>query len=281
MRMRNLVQFINAARLALPAFGIVVAIPAPASLAFAQKPKFHELRRFSAKTATQGVAVDSTAFYAIANSTITKHDKNSGKQLAQWKSTSDRRLIHLNHGIVLDGKLYCAHSNSPGVPATSSLEIFDTKTLKPIGTHSFGIYEGSLTWIDRHKGSWWAVFAHYTDKGLRGGGKTTKWTSLVQFDDKWRRRQAWVFPKSVIDKFEPYSCSGGGWGPDGRIYASGHDAGELYVLKLPKAGSTLVHVETIPLPITGQAFAWDQSQPGVIYGINRPKRQVVVAKLKK
>lgn len=242
---------------------------------------FREVRRYTAAEAKQGVAVDKDAFYAITNSAIGKYDRKTGRRIAGWKSSSALKLIHLNHGIVHDGKLYCAHSNSPGTPATSSLEIFDTKTLKHIGTHSFGIYEGSLTWIDRHDNAWWAVFAHYTKDKLRNGGKTTAWTSLTKFDDKWRRLQGWVFPKSVIAKFEPYSCSGGGWGPDGRLYVSGHDAGELYVLQLPTAGSTLRHVETLKLPITGQAFAWDESQPGVIFGINRAKRQVVVSRLVK
>lgn len=262
-------------------FIIIVTSMTGALPVFAAKPRFEVLRKYSAAEANQGVAVDGSAFYAIANTTIARYDRKSGKRLALWKSTRAHRLIHLNHGIVRQGKLYCAHSNSPGVPATSSLEIFDAKTLKHVGTHSFGIYEGSLTWIDRHDNAWWAVFAHYSDKALRGGGKTTKWTSLVKFDDKWRRLQAWVFPKTVIAKFEPYSCSGGGWGPDGRLYVSGHDAGELYVLTLPKAGSVLRHVETIPMPITGQAFAWDKSQPGVLFGINRPKKQVIAVKLRR
>jgi hypothetical protein len=33
------------------------------------------------------------------------------------------------------------------------------------------------------------------------------------------------------------------------------------------------------LPITGQGFAWDPSQPGVLFGIDRPKRQVVVIRV--
>lgn len=247
----------------------------------ASEKQFREVRRYTAAEAKQGVAVYKGSFYAITNSAIGKYDRQTGKRIASWKSSPGVKLIHLNHGIVHGGKLYCAHSNSPATPATSSLEIFDTKTLKHIGTHSFGIYEGSLTWIDRHDNAWWAVFAHYTKDKLRNGGKTTAWTSLIKFDDKWRRLQGWVFPKSVVAKFEPYSCSGGGWGPDGRLYVSGHDAGELYVLKLPKAGSTLQHVETLKLPITGQAFAWDKSQPGVIFGINRAKRQVVVSRLVK
>lgn len=263
----------------LTTFVIFVASGAAGAPAHSAPRVFEEVRRYSAPEATQGVAVDDAAFYAIANRTIAKYDKRTGKRVQLWTADKTRPLIHLNHGIVIKGKLYCAHSNSPGTPATSSIEIFDTKSLTHIGTHSFGVYEGSLTWIDWHDGAWWAVFAHYSNKSLSGGGRDTRWTSLVKFDAKWQRRQAWVFPSSVLKKFEPNSCSGGGWGPDGRIYCSGHDARELYVLRLPKAGSTLEHVETIPIANTGQAFAWDKSTPGVVYGIDRPKRQVIVSKL--
>ncbi|GAB4149095.1 MAG: hypothetical protein Tsb009_23200 [Planctomycetaceae bacterium] len=249
--------------------------------AFAQRRSFREIARFPAAEAIQGVAVDGQHFYAIANRTIGKYEKKSGRKVATWKSSRQFPLIHLNHGIVRNGKLYCAHSNSPGVPATSSVEIWDTKTLKHIDTHSFGIFEGSLTWIDWHDNTWWAVFAHYSSKALNAGGRDTRWTSLVKFDSRWRRLQSWVFPKSVLKKFEPYSNSGGGWGPDGRIYCSGHDAGELYVLRLPKSGSTLEHVETLPLNITGQAFAWDPSAPNMLYGISRAKKTVVVSRLEK
>ena len=238
---------------------------------------FKELNRFRAPEATQGVAVDKTAFYAIANAVIAKYDKKSGKRLKVWKADKTRPLIHLNHGIVKGGRLYCAHSNSPGVPATSSVEVFDAATLKHVSSHSFGIYEGSLTWMDWKDNAWWAVFAHYNGKEPRGRG--TRWTSLVKFDARWRRQQAWVFPKAVLKKFEPFSSSGGGWGSDGMLYCSGHDAKELYVLRLPKAGSTLELVDVAPIGNTGQAFAWDKSEPGVVYGISRPKRQVIVSRL--
>jgi ribose 5-phosphate isomerase B len=41
-----------------------------------------------------------------------------------------------NAGTVRDGSLYCAHSNFPRVPMASSVEIFDTGTMKHVGTHS-------------------------------------------------------------------------------------------------------------------------------------------------
>ena len=58
-------------------------------------------------------------------------------------------------------------------------------------------------------------------------------------------------------------------GPDGYLYLTGHDPAELYRMRLPKSGSVLELVDTIPMNIRGQGIAWDRSQPGVIYGIIR------------
>ncbi|NIR39319.1 MAG: hypothetical protein GWO22_26155, partial [Actinobacteria bacterium] len=52
--------------------------------------------------------------------------------------------------MVLDGKIYCAHSNYRYFPMTSSIEVWDADTLEHIGSHSIGIRLGSLTWLDKH-----------------------------------------------------------------------------------------------------------------------------------
>ncbi len=106
---------------------------------------------FEVPEAKQAVAVDRKYFYVINNSTITKHDKKNGKLLAKWDGTGEG-ITHLNSGVVIRGRLYCATSNYPGSPMAGSVEIFDASSLKHIGNHSFGIYTGSLTWTDRYKG---------------------------------------------------------------------------------------------------------------------------------
>jgi hypothetical protein len=238
------------------------------------------IARWDAPEATQAVAVDEQHFYAIASSVIGKYDKATGKQVARWAASEDYPLQHLNAGIIFDGRLYCSHSNFPTVPESSSVEIFDTKTLQHVGNHSFGYYEGSLTWVDQHDGSWWAVFAHYShNAGNNPLAKPHQYTSLVRFDKQWRRTGGWVFPTEVLDRFAPHSSSGGTWGSDGCLYCTGHDLGELYQLQIPKAGSTLKLVRTISLEITGQGIAWDRSSPGILYGISRPKRQVIVSRI--
>ncbi len=233
--------------------------------------------RWKAPGATQGVAVDARHFYAVANSRIAKYDKETGRKVAEW--SGDRsRFPHINSCEVIGRELVCASSNFPGLPMTSSVEVFDPVRMIHLRTLSLGQQIGSLTWIDRRDGVWWAAFANYDDKGGEPN-RGHAYTQLVQLDDQGRRLQGWSFPVSVLGRFKPMSSSGGSFGPDGRLYVTGHDHPELYVLELPKGGSTLDHVATIEAPIEGQAIAFDKSRPGVLYGISRPNREVVVMRL--
>jgi hypothetical protein len=79
--------------------------------------------------------------------------------------------------------------------------------------------------------------------------------------------------------FAGRSNSGGAFGADGRIYATGHDAPEVYVLRLPRAGATLELVDILPAPIAGQGIAWDPMEENVLWGIVKSARQVVVTRL--
>ncbi len=243
---------------------------------------FEETSRFNAPEAFQGVGVDENHFYAVTNQAIGKYEKKTGNLAGQWKGPKDGPIIHLDSAVVVEGKLYCAHSNYPESPMTSSVEIWDTKTMKHIGTRSFGIHWGSLTWIDRYNGSWWTVFANYNQifGSSQAAYGNTRWTTMVKFDDNWQWQQAWVLPAKLTPKFGVMSNSGGSWGPDGLLYLSGHDPAEVYVMKLPEAGSVLEWIDTIPLNIAGQGIAWDRSDPGTIYGIIRSKLQVTSSRLK-
>lgn len=250
----------------------------------AQDGGFTVERRLSAPEAHQAVAVDSNYVYAITNRAIGKYDKETGEQVDRWAGAEDGPIIHLNSGIVRNDTLYSAHSNYPGVPMTSSIEMWDVTTMTHVGSHSFGIYQGSATWIDWHAGDWWVAFAHYgageDGEGPSGGvpGKGSEWTTLVRFSPDWQRRAAWTFPAAVIDRMQPYSTSGGAWGPDGRLYVTGHDRTEIYVLTMPAAGSTLQLEATLPFPGEGQGIAWDPSEADVLYGIRRDADEIVVTR---
>jgi hypothetical protein len=235
------------------------------------KSALEQIAEFAIPEANQGVGVDDKYFYAVDNQTIAKYDKKSGKLAAKWEGPKDGPIIHLDSAMLMDGKIYCAHSNWNEWPMTSSVEIWIAETMEHVGNHSFGINWGSLTWVDFYNGHWWAAFANYdvpygpnkTPYGYKAA------TQMVKFTADFRYVESWVMPKAILGKFESMSNSGGSWGPDGHLYLTGHDPAELYKMRLPKAGSVLELVEVIPMNIRGQGIAWDRSDRGVIYGIVR------------
>jgi len=235
------------------------------------KSRLEQIAEFNVPEANQGIAVDARHFYAIDNQAIAKYDKKTGALVKKWQGAKDGPIHHLDGGIVMEGKLYAAHSNYPDWPMTSSMEIWDTETMEHIGSHSFGINWGSLTWADFHDGFWWMTFANYDQ--LLGPGKTPYGykaaTQMIKFTTDFRMVESWVLPRPLLEKFEDMSNSGGSWGPDGFLYLTGHDPAELYRMKLPTAGSVLELVDAIEMNVRGQGIAWDRTDPGVIYGIVR------------
>lgn len=237
------------------------------------------IRTYDAFDADQGVAVDRRYFYSIDNYSITKHDRATGKAVLQWYGGEDGPIIHLDGGSIVDGLLYAPHSNYHSLPEVSSIEVWDPRTMQHVATHSFGIERGSMTWIDRHDGHWWATFANYDkvpDGQTEPYGKTLN-TQLVEMNDRFQIIQAWNFPDDMVEKFRPMSNSGGSWGPDGRLYITGHDNPEIYVVALPAAGATVRWVATISAPqIAGQGIAWDRSsRTPTLWGISRDSKEVV------
>jgi len=250
-------------------------LPALFISVFSSGQEVKELCRFEVSEAKQAVAVDRDNFYVINNSTITRHNKRNGMVTAKWDGTEEG-ISHLNSGVVIKGRLYCASSNYPGSPMAGSIEIFDAASLKHIGNHSFGIYTGSVTWIDKHEGCWFVGFAHYTGAGS-SEGKDTRWTSVVKFNKKWQQVESWIFPENIIELFTPKSNSGAAWGNDGRLYCTGHDLPEIYVMELPRTGFTLKHIKTISTPTYGQGIAFDTGvkHKKIIYGISRNDNLVI------
>jgi hypothetical protein len=255
----------SAALFSIAALALGVATGSEAATAF------EPVAEFVVPEANQGVGVDDRHFYAVDNQAIAKYDKASGELVKKWQARADEPIVHLDSAMLVDGKLYAAHSNYPSWPMTSSVEIFDAATLEHVGTHSFGVRWGSLTWVDWHDGHWWMTFANYDQRIGPGqtayGGKAN--TVMIQMTEGFEPVRSWTLPNEVLDRFEDMSNSGGSWGPDGFLYLSGHDPAEVYKMKLPEAGSVLELVDVVPLRIRGQGIAWDRSQPDLLYGIIR------------
>lgn len=239
--------------------------------------------QFPSPDARQAVAVDENYFYAVNNSAISKHDKTTGEFVAGWNGEEEGLILHLDSGVVVDGKLYAAHSNWPEWPMTSSIEVWDTETLEHVESYSFGIQLGSFTWLDRYGGYWWGAFANYNriqpGQQLPYGFQYN--TQVVKMDDNFQVLEQWAYPADLLENFETMSNSGGSWGTDGYLYLSGHDFPRVYVVTLPEAGSLLNWVATITVPdIEGQGIAWDRSSDErLLYGIHRPTSQVFITRI--
>ena len=257
-------------RRACSLLGLVAACAAPDAL---RAQDVEVLRRFAAASARQGVAVSDDSFYAIDSRVIERFDATSGSLRARYDAGSDRSVAHLNSGVVVDGVLLCAHSNYPELPMRSSIERFDARTLAHLGSQPLTDAPGSATWVDRRGGRWWVAFAHYAGRGGEPG-KGPEATSLLALDDGWRRVAQYRYPPELVTRFAGRSNSGGAFGPDGRLYLTGHDAPELYVACLDAAAGTLRWLATWPVPFAGQGIAW---QPGrvLLWGISRSAREVI------
>lgn len=237
------------------------------------------VQRYTAPEARQAVAVDATHFYAITNRRIAKYEKATGRQVARWQDEEAGPFIHLNSGVVIDGELWCAHSNYPGVPMVSSLEVWETATLRHIRTVPIGTGRGSATWVDRHDNAWWVMYAHYPQPWGEPG-KGPEYSVLVRYDDAWRETGTWAFPRVVVERWDGMSSSGGVWTPDGRLITAGHHVPELYILSLPKAGGTLVLDAIVPYESEGQGIALDPSDPTLLWSIQRKTGEVLVSKMR-
>ena len=252
------------------------ASPASGLPAAAPTHKAETVRRYDSG-ATQGAAAGPSDVYAVSNFKLVRFDKKTGEKRAEWVGEK-ARFPHINSCALIARDLVCASSNFPATPHVSTVEMFDPMTLAHKRSVSLGLGTGSVTWVDRHDGFWWAMFANYDGKG----GETPRdhrHTTLVKFDDQWRRLEAWGLPPTVLGRIAPMSVSGGGWGPDGKLYLSGHDLPELYVMQLPMGGGVLDHLETLGMEAEGQAIDWDESQPGMLYGITRRTREILAMRI--
>jgi hypothetical protein len=232
------------------------------------------VREYPAPEARQGAAADARHIYAVVNSAIGKYGKASGTRIAGWSLPRDGPIRHINSCFAEPDRLWCANSNFPELPMGSSVEVFDSRSMTHLSSHSLGLTEeGSLTWFDRLGGGWIAGFAHYDARGGTGF-KDNRYGTIVTYDADWRRTGGWLLPDAVLDRLKPHAASGGALGPDGLLYVMGHDRPEIYVLAKPKMGPVLVHLATLDIAAEGQAFAWDRSAPRRIVAISRPNAAV-------
>lgn len=266
--------------LALPA---LLATPAAAQApAPPPGPRFETLHRFTTPAARQGVCADAGRVWVVDDRLIIAFDRATGREAARFESPREGPVIHMNSLSLHEGRIYAAHSNYPAEPMLSSVEVFDAATLRHVDSHSFGMMPGSLTAWEWHAGSWWGVWANYSrvfGANPLPYGHTWR-THLTRHDASLRQTGGWHFPVEVLRRAEPMSVSGATWGPGGFLWCTGHDHKEVYALRLPRMGSVLERVHTLPIEAEGQAIAWEKGgAPDVLWQIIRSRREVVAQRL--
>lgn len=236
--------------------------------------EYKEVKRFSVESVRQAVAVDTQFFYSIDNSRIARYTPDGNLQQV-WEESEPKRIKHMNSGIIVGDKLYCAHSNYPEVPMASSIEVFDKYSLTHIESISLGIGIGSCTWILPKTNGWYVFFAHY-DRNGGEPGRGVEWSQLVEFDTEWRRMKAWTLPDSLIAEIKPYSLSGAIM-KDGMFYCTGHDEKKCYLLAIPDRGMQLEWKGSVSIPFAGQGI--DMDAEGHLWGIDRKGKYILKSAL--
>jgi len=217
--------------------------------------------------ATQAAAADESFVYAVSSTVIAKYDRATGGELA----VSTGKASHLNSAVLIDGKVYAAHSNFPLKPEQGDIRVLDPATMKLEISHRFENPPGSLTWALKRDGNWWCHFAHY--------GKDKDQARLVRYDAEWRETGRWDYPPELVKDWASSSLSGGIWQGD-TLLTTGHDKKVIYRLQLPEKGTTMHWLDTLPSPFPGQGIAADPETGGLV-GIDRGRKAVIFATIEK
>lgn len=226
-----------------------------------------ESRSVSSQHATQAAAANERFIFAVASRVVAKIDRESGEELA----ISEGEALHLNSAVILDGKVYSAHSNFPKKPEEGDIRVLDPETMKLRIFHEFVDPPGSLTWALAKDGDWWCHFAHY--------GKDNARSVLVRYDAQWKVTGRWTYPPELVKEWGKMSLSGGIWQGD-ELLVTGHDEKLIYRLKVPAEDGVVRWVSIHPSPFPGQGIAVDTRTGGLV-GIDRKRRAVVFAKPEK
>ncbi|VWX54055.1 hypothetical protein [Novosphingobium sp. 9U] len=64
---------------------------------------------------------------------------------------------------------------------------------------------------------------------------------------------------------------------DGLLYVTSHDLPQMYVLRLPAAGSSLEHVATVQIPGEGRTISWQRAARRMLWSISRARHEAIQA----
>jgi len=149
------------------------------------------------------------------------------------------------------------------------LETFITSSV------ALGLGTGSLTWVERHDGAWWGMFANYDGRGGEAprATATPPWSVSTISGGA----ESWALLAAILERIAPMSISGGRWGPDGRFYLSPTTTPAL--CRRDPAGRR--RARPCGDPGHGGRGSGDRlgrTTPGMLYGITRRTREILAMK---
>ena len=258
----------------------LVLLPAPLPVG----PAFAELATFPAPEAHQAVAVDADHFYAIGNRVVAQYDRRTGERVAVVEAGPDLPLVHLNGGVVRNGRLLCSHSNFPHAPFTGSVERF---ALEPAAARA----------VDQPRGDDRVAHRRRRARRRQPADRLRPLRTAARPRLRHRRRPdrgagphragrdgglgaAGVAASTACGRTRSAgrACGRGRRRPAG-CGSPATTAAEVYRVRVPPAGSELILEAVHPAPIAGQGIAWDPSEPGVLWGTRRGEGLVVKMRL--
>jgi hypothetical protein len=222
-----------------------------------------------------GVAVDKDHFYAINDTSISKHNIVTGDVITQTSFENHSRIKHLNSGVVHADRIYvCNNPND-----FNTIEVFNTN-LEHKYTIDIAGNCGSLKAIDYYKSRWWGCFVHTEHDGVNTiiAEMYSPSPDLHATDKihKWTIRNRFHFPDDARKDMCSNNVSGFTFGPRGLVYATVDTTNSLYVMHMSYNTQTMTLDEIISLDgVDGKSIVWDRKRK-LLFGVNNEKGDIVL-----
>lgn len=213
------------------------------------------LFKFDAPEAHQAVAYHADKLYVLGTKKIAVY-KTDGTKIRE----TNTKLGHLRSITVYQNKLFL--TNSPELENHIVIFDLDLNYLQTIKTS----LPGDLMWIDNYKGDWYGMIGYY--------GEEQHQTRLVLLSRNWEIEKTWQLPKLVLKRMYPGTSGGGRFLPNGNLYLTGEEKGDIFLLAFIFDRLELIQIKRYP--ITGNGIdIMIYGGEYLLYGIDNVNSQVV------
>jgi len=201
--------------------------------------KLNTHKSYIVKESLHAVALDHTHFYAIANNTVGKYSRKTGKRVKHVKLP----FKHLGCGKIVNGDLLIVNnaSHRPAVIWLDSLDLNIVDILEPDNV------KGPITLLDWHNTEWWI-----------GTGR-----DVFAFDPDWKLIGYWKLPKECKNN------TGGSWL---RGYLAIKNDKDITFYKLPRDAVDCKTVGKSPINFDGIGITF---QGDYVWGVCEDSNSII------